>query len=315
MKPLLDVRNLTTVFHTSAHGTLTAVDDISFSINAGQALSIVGESGCGKSVTSLSIMRLVPSPPGEIVSGTIFFDGQDLLTLSEKDMQRIRGNKISMIFQEPMTSLNPVFKIGEQIAEVLRLHEGLHKKIALARAIELLHQVGIPSPAQRAKEFPHQLSGGMRQRVVIAMALACSPQLIIADEPTTALDVTIQGQILDLMHDLAESTGTGSAPYHPRPWCGGRECPRCGCDVRRTNRRKSLYRGTLHAPTSSLYCRPHEFDPSNPRTRYPHQKRITGNHPRNSCPIIRPAFRLSVPRTVQTCLCQMQTAGTTFVAA
>ena len=208
MKPLLDVRNLTTVFHTSAHGTLTAVDDISFSINAGQALSIVGESGCGKSVTSLSIMRLIPSPPGEIVSGTIFFDGQDLLTLSEKEMQRIRGNKISMIFQEPMTSLNPVFKIGEQIAEVLHLHEGLHKKAALARAIELLHQVGIPSPAQRAKEFPHQLSGGMRQRVVIAMALACSPQLIIADEPTTALDVTIQGQILDLMHDLAESTGT-----------------------------------------------------------------------------------------------------------
>lgn len=208
MPPLLDVQNLTTVFHTSSHGLLTAVDDVSFSINAGQSLGVVGESGCGKSVTALSIMRLVPSPPGEITAGKIVFDGKDLLTLSEKEMQKVRGNNISMIFQEPMTSLNPVFKIGEQISEVLRLHEGLGKKAALERAIDLLHQVGIPSPAQRAKEFPHQLSGGMRQRVVIAMALACSPRLIIADEPTTALDVTIQGQILDLMHSLAENTGT-----------------------------------------------------------------------------------------------------------
>lgn len=208
MPPLLTVQGLTTVFDTTTHGKLTAVDNVSFSINVGQSLSIVGESGCGKSVTSLSIMRLIPTPPGEITSGKILFEGQDLLALSEKDMRRIRGNSISMIFQEPMTSLNPVFKIGEQIAEVVRLHEGLGKKAALNRAIELLHQVGIPSPAQRAKEFPHQLSGGMRQRVVIAMALACSPQLIIADEPTTALDVTIQGQILDLMHKLAEDTGT-----------------------------------------------------------------------------------------------------------
>jgi oligopeptide/dipeptide ABC transporter ATP-binding protein len=206
--PLLSVEGLTTVFTTAAHGKLTAVDDVSFSINSGQSLSIVGESGCGKSVTSLSIMRLIPTPPGEISGGKVLFDGQDLLKLSEPEMQRIRGNSISMIFQEPMTSLNPVFKIGEQIAEVLRLHEGLNKKVALDRAVDLLHQVGIPSPAQRAKEFPHQLSGGMRQRVVIAMALACSPRLIIADEPTTALDVTIQGQILDLMHQLAEDTGT-----------------------------------------------------------------------------------------------------------
>ncbi|SHJ44521.1 ABC transporter ATP-binding protein [Halodesulfovibrio aestuarii] len=208
MPPLLSVQDLTTVFHTTTHGTLTAVDNVSFTINAGQSLGIVGESGCGKSVTSLSIMRLIPTPPGKIVSGKVIFDGQDLLTLPEKEMQRIRGNSISMIFQEPMTSLNPVFKIGDQIAEVVRLHEGLGKKPALNRAIELLHQVGIPSPAQRAKEFPHQLSGGMRQRVVIAMALACSPRLIIADEPTTALDVTIQGQILDLMHKLADDTGT-----------------------------------------------------------------------------------------------------------
>lgn len=208
MPPLLAVQGLTTVFDTSTHGKLTAVDDVSFSINAGQSLSIVGESGCGKSVTSLSIMRLIPSPPGKITQGKILFEGKDLLPLSEKEMQQIRGNAISMIFQEPMTSLNPVFKIGEQIAEVVRLHDGLGKKQALNRAIDLLHQVGIPSPAQRAKEFPHQLSGGMRQRVVIAMALACSPQLIIADEPTTALDVTIQGQILDLMHKLAEDTGT-----------------------------------------------------------------------------------------------------------
>lgn len=208
MPPLLAVQGLTTVFDTSSHGRLTAVDDVSFSINTGQSLSIVGESGCGKSVTSLSIMRLIPSPPGKITQGKILFEGKDLLPLSEKEIQQIRGNAISMIFQEPMTSLNPVFKIGEQIAEVVRLHDGLGKKQALSRAIELLHQVGIPSPAQRAKEFPHQLSGGMRQRVVIAMALACSPQLIIADEPTTALDVTIQGQILDLMHKLAEDTGT-----------------------------------------------------------------------------------------------------------
>ncbi|OBQ46452.1 ABC transporter ATP-binding protein [Halodesulfovibrio spirochaetisodalis] len=207
-QPLLSVEGLTTVFNTTAHGRLTAVDDVSFSINSGQSLSIVGESGCGKSVTSLSIMRLIPSPPGKITTGKILFEGTDLLTLPEKEMQRVRGNAISMIFQEPMTSLNPVFKIGEQIAEVLRLHEKLDKKAALARAIDLLHEVGIPSPAQRAKEFPHQLSGGMRQRVVIAMALACSPRLIIADEPTTALDVTIQGQILDLMHKLAEDTGT-----------------------------------------------------------------------------------------------------------
>ncbi|MFV0350563.1 MAG: ABC transporter ATP-binding protein [Halodesulfovibrio sp.] len=204
--PLLDVRNLTTVFHTT-RGTVTAVDALSFTLRAGRTLGIVGESGCGKSVTALSIMRLLSLPVGETVAGNVFFDGKDLLTLTEKEMRTVRGNDISMIFQEPMTSLNPVFKVGEQVAEVIRLHRTTDRKSAWNDAVELLRKVGIPAPERRAEEYPHQMSGGMRQRVMIAMALACSPKLIIADEPTTALDVTIQGQILDLMKDMSQSTG------------------------------------------------------------------------------------------------------------
>ncbi len=207
MAPLLQVEHLSTYFYTD-RGTVKAVDDVSFSLESGKTLALVGESGCGKSVTALSVMRLIPVPPGRIVSGRIVFEGTDLLQLSETDMRRVRGNKISMIFQEPMTSLNPVFRVGDQIAEVLEWHQKLSRKEALDRAVELLRMVGIPSAESRIKDYPHQMSGGMRQRVMIAMALACHPKLLIADEPTTALDVTIQAQILELMDNLRRTTGT-----------------------------------------------------------------------------------------------------------
>jgi oligopeptide/dipeptide ABC transporter ATP-binding protein len=197
---LLAVRNLRTYFFTD-DGVVKAVDDVSFDIPRGQTLGVVGESGCGKSVTSLSIMRLV-APPGRIVGGDILFDGVNLLALSEPEMRRIRGNKISMIFQEPMTSLNPVFTIGNQIIEAIVLHQGLSRHAARDRAVQMLEKVKIPAASTRIDEYPHQMSGGMRQRVMIAMALACNPSLLIADEPTTALDVTIQAQILDLMREL-----------------------------------------------------------------------------------------------------------------
>jgi len=200
-KTLVAIRDLCTYFH-SDEGVAKAVDGVTYSIPAGRTLGLVGESGCGKSVTALSIMRLIPSPPGRIERGEIFFEGRDVLTLPEPAMRRIRGNDISMIFQEPMTSLNPVFTCGSQITEVLRLHQGLGKKEALDRAIEMLAKVGIANPERRVHEYPHQLSGGQKQRVMIAMALACNPKLLIADEPTTALDVTIQAQILDLLRAL-----------------------------------------------------------------------------------------------------------------
>lgn len=204
---LLEVKNLKTYFFTD-RGKAKAVDDVSFCISEGRTVGIVGESGCGKSVTALSVMRLIPEPPGKIAAGQILFEGKDLLLFSEKQMRSIRGNKISMIFQEPMTSLNPVFKVGDQIAEVIQLHQNLGKKESTDCAVELLKQVGIPSPESRIHDYPHQMSGGMRQRVMIAMALACKPRLIIADEPTTALDVTIQAQILELMDELSRNTGT-----------------------------------------------------------------------------------------------------------
>jgi len=205
--PLLSVRNLRVGFQTE-DGLVLAVDGISFDLERGATLGIVGESGCGKSVTSLSIMRLIPSPPGKILGGQILFEGEDLLKKSQAEMRRIRGNEISMIFQEPMTSLNPVFTIGDQIMEAIMLHQKLDKKAAREKAIEMLRLVGIPSPEKRVDEYPHQLSGGMRQRVMIAMALSCNPKLLIADEPTTALDVTIQAQILDLMRKLQDELGT-----------------------------------------------------------------------------------------------------------
>jgi peptide/nickel transport system ATP-binding protein len=204
--PLLQISNLVTEFRTEG-GTVRAVDGVSFEIPRGKTIGVVGESGCGKSVTALSVMRLVQTPPGRIAGGEILYDGKDLLKLAEKDMRRIRGNKISMIFQEPMTSLNPVFTTGEQVAEALRLHQKLSTREALKKTIDLFQLVGIPSPEERVKAYPHQLSGGMRQRVMIAMALACRPDILIADEPTTALDVTIQAQILELLARLQKEFG------------------------------------------------------------------------------------------------------------
>ena len=204
---LLAVDGLKTVFHTR-DGMLRAVDGVGFSLRPAETLAIVGESGCGKSVTALSLMRLVPDPPGRIVGGRVELAGVDLLSLKEEAMRRVRGKDISMIFQEPMTSLNPVISIGRQIAEVFLLHEALDRSAAWRKAIEMLRLVRIPEPEQRAAEYPHQLSGGMRQRAMIAMALACNPKVLIADEPTTALDVTIQAQILDLIIELQRTLGT-----------------------------------------------------------------------------------------------------------
>ena len=205
-QPLLELDGLRTYFFTDI-GTARSVDGVSYSIYPGETVGIVGESGCGKSVTALSIMGLIPQPPGKIVGGAIRFHGRDLTKLSDKELRAVRGNQISMIFQEPMTSLNPVYTVGNQIMETILIHEDVTQKEARVRAIEMLKKVGIPSPEKRVDEYPHQMSGGMRQRVMIAMALACGPELLIADEPTTALDVTIQAQILELMNGLQEDTG------------------------------------------------------------------------------------------------------------
>ena len=203
---LLDVKNLSTYFYTD-DGVVKAVENVSFSLEKGQTLGLVGESGCGKSVSSYSIMQLIPMPPGKIVSGEILFKGENLLKYNEKQMRRIRGNDIAMIFQEPMTSLNPVYTVGDQIIEAIKLHQKLNYRASRKKAIQMLDKVGIPSPDQRIDEYPHQMSGGMKQRVMIAMALSCNPDLLIADEPTTALDVTIQAQILDLMQELKDEYG------------------------------------------------------------------------------------------------------------
>lgn len=204
---ILQVESLTTVFDTR-EGRIKAVDSVSFDLERGQTLGLVGESGCGKSVTALSIMGLVPSPPGRIETGRILFNGTDLVQASDDDLRNLRGGDLSMIFQEPMTSLNPVFTIGDQIGEVFKFHQGMNRSESLEAAVKMLDLVGIPSPEQRVKEYPHNMSGGMRQRVMIAMALACRPQLMIADEPTTALDVTVQAQILTLMNQLKDEINT-----------------------------------------------------------------------------------------------------------
>ncbi len=208
MKNLLEINNLKAYFYTE-DGVVPAVDDVSLAVKPGEVIGIVGESGCGKSVTSLAVLGLIPDPPGKILAGSsIKFDNQDLLSLKESEMRKIRGNDIAMIFQEPMTSLNPVFTIGYQISEVLTLHQGLKRREAKEQSIDMLKLVGIPRPDQVINEYPHSLSGGMRQRAMIAMALSCKPKLLIADEPTTALDVTIQAQILELMKDLKEKINT-----------------------------------------------------------------------------------------------------------
>ena len=206
MAKLLEVKNLTTQFFTSA-GTVQAVDDVSFDIDEGETVAVVGESGCGKSVSALSILRLIPWPPGKIIGGSIHFSGHDLLALSDDEIRKIRGREISMVFQEPMTSLNPVLSIGLQLTETMEHHLGISNDKAHQRATELLAKVGLSDPERRLSQYPHHLSGGMRQRVMIAMALSCEPKLIIADEPTTALDVTIQAQILELMKDLTKELG------------------------------------------------------------------------------------------------------------
>jgi peptide/nickel transport system ATP-binding protein/oligopeptide transport system ATP-binding protein len=205
-RPLLEVRDLSIHFFTE-EGVVRAVENVSFEIYPGEILGLVGESGCGKSVTGLSLLKLIPIPPGQIVSGEILFDGRGVLQLEEKEMEKIRGNDISMIFQEPMTSLNPVFTIGDQIMEAILLHQGLHKTEARKRTIEMLDRVKIPSPEKRIDSYPHQLSGGMRQRAMIAMALSCQPKFLIADEPTTALDVTIQAQVLHLLKEIQRDMG------------------------------------------------------------------------------------------------------------
>ena len=204
--PLLDVRHLSTHFRTGA-GVVRAVDDVSFQLQRGETLGLVGESGCGKSVTALSILRLVPEPAGNVVAGEIVFEGQDLLRLSESAMRDVRGGRIGIVFQDPMTSLNPVHTVGDQISESARIHLGLSRRAGRDRAVELLDRVGIPSARDRARDHPHQFSGGMRQRVMIAIALACDPMLLLADEPTTALDVTIQAQILELIASLSDDLG------------------------------------------------------------------------------------------------------------
>jgi oligopeptide/dipeptide ABC transporter ATP-binding protein len=206
-RPLLEINDLRTYFFTPA-GVVRAVDGVSYSLRSGETLGVVGESGCGKSVTALSILRLIATPPGRIVDGAIRFEGVDLLGLTETQMEDIRGNRISMIFQEPMTSLNPLLTVGRQISEAIALHQGLSRREAMNRAIDMLRRVHIPEPERRAHAYPHQLSGGMRQRVMIAMALSCNPRVLIADEPTTALDVTIQAQILDLIRELRDTLGT-----------------------------------------------------------------------------------------------------------
>ena len=204
--PLLEIEGLKTYFFTPA-GVVKAVDGVSYCVRSGETLGVVGESGCGKSVTALSILRLVADPPGRIVGGAIRLEGRNLLDLGQQEMEQLRGNEISMVFQEPMTSLNPLYTVGHQISEAIALHEGLPKRRAMVKAVEMLRRVSIPEPEQRAQSYPHQLSGGMRQRVMIAMALSCNPKVLIADEPTTALDVTIQAQILELMRELQQAYG------------------------------------------------------------------------------------------------------------
>ena len=207
MEAILKVRDLRTYFETE-RGIVRAVDGVDLSVNAGRTVAVVGESGCGKTVLALSILRLLPMPPGRILDGSVMLNGRDLLTLPIEEMRRVRGKEISMIFQEPMTSLNPVFRVGEQIAEVFRLHQRMNRNDALRQSVEMLRMVGIPSPERRAMDYPHQMSGGMRQRVMIAIALSCRPRVMLADEPTTALDVTIQAQVLELMHELRRKINT-----------------------------------------------------------------------------------------------------------
>ncbi|MGE4503908.1 MAG: ABC transporter ATP-binding protein [Desulfovibrionaceae bacterium] len=254
-QPLLDIRDLTTAFATS-RGVARAVDSVNLSAWQGETLAVVGESGCGKTVLALSVMGLVPSPPGRVLGGRALFDGRDLLALTEREWRTVRGNDVAMIFQEPMTSLNPVFQVGEQIAEAVRLHKRASRAEAMERAEGMLALVGIPAPRERLASYPHELSGGMRQRVMIAMALSCGPRLLLADEPTTALDVTIQAQILDLLVELRESTGTAGVLITHDLGVVARMCSRtavmyAGQVVERAGVRE-LFREPLHPYSAGL---------------------------------------------------------------
>ena len=303
-EPLLEVRELQTHFHTD-DGVVRAVDGVSYDIGAGETLAVVGESGSGKSVTALSILRLIAIPPGRIAGGEIRFRGRNLLALPDAEMRAIRGREISMIFQEPMSSLNPVYTCGDQIAEVVELHERLDRRAARARAIEMLRLVGIPSPEQRVDEYPHQRSGGMRQRVMIAMALACRPAILIADEPTTALDVTIQAQILDLLQRLQRELGMAVLLITHDLGVVAEVADRVAvmyagqvveyCDVR------TAFRGTLHPYTAGLLASLPRLGVSQERLRVipgtvPNPVRFPSGcrfHPR--CPIANARCRAELP--------------------
>lgn len=247
METLLEVKDLKTFFYTEG-GTIRAVDGISYDLREGETLGLVGESGCGKSVSALSILRLIPYPPGKIVGGEIWFQGKDLLQMAEEEIQDIRGNRIAMIFQEPMTSLNPVLTIGLQISEALEIHRGLGKKEARVEVVRLLRMVGIPDPERRIDDYPHHFSGGMRQRVMIAMALSCNPKLLIADEPTTAVDVTIQAQLLEVIKELTSRLGTAVILITHN----------LGVVARYVNRMAVMYAGKIveWGPSREVYARP-----------------------------------------------------------
>ena len=273
---LLEIKGLKTHFFTD-EGVVRAVDGIDLYVNKGETLGVVGESGCGKSVTALSIMRLIATPPGRIVEGSIIYNGRNLLELSPSQMRKIRGKEISMIFQEPMTSLNPVFTCGEQIAEAIRLHEGLGRRDAMDKTVEMLKLVHIPNAERRVKEYPHQLSGGMRQRIMIAMALSCNPNLLIADEPTTALDVTIQAQILELLNELKAKLEHGHHAHHPRHGRHRRDGPARGRHVRRADRRRSAGRRAVQGAAASVHAGAAALDP--PHRSGGHQAAAARAHP------------------------------------
>ncbi len=252
MGTLLEVKNLKTYFFTD-DGVVKAVDGINYDLQEGETIGLVGESGCGKSVSALSLLRLIQSPPGRIVDGEVWFEGENLLKVDEDEIRHVRGNRIAMIFQEPMTSLNPVLTIGRQLTEALELHMHMDRRVATNRAIELLDMVGIPSAKSRIKDYPHQFSGGMRQRVMIAMGLSCNPRLLLADEPTTALDVTIQAQILELMAKLSSESRDSRYHHHPQPGRDRSLRPARERNVRRQDRRILDLARSLRQPQASLH--------------------------------------------------------------
>ena len=298
--PLLEVHDLKTQFFTP-EGVVKAVDGVSFELNAGETLGIVGESGCGKSVTALSLMRLIP-PPGRIVGGRVLYDGSDLTKLSESEMQGIRGESIAMIFQDPMTSLNPVFKVGWQVGEPLMLHRSETKAKAFAGAVSVLGKVGIPSPGDRARDYPHHFSGGMRQRAMIAMGLTTTPKVLIADEPTTALDVTIQAQILELLADLQAPRHVHPA-HHAQPGCGRRNVRARDGDVRGQGRRVGPDRGRVRASKASIYMVAAAFD--TPPGRGPSRSAETDRRPAPGPH--RPSVRMRLPPAMHLCGRTVQT--------